>query len=98
MGTPAKADTAKTSDNVTVTTSTTAIVAANSNRHELILTNDGTNVVYLALATSLSAPTAVANKGIRLNPGGGCYQTDSFTGAVAGIASGGSSVVCVTEI
>jgi hypothetical protein len=51
--------------------------------------------VYLGLGA-----TAVANKGIRLNPEGGSFemnQDNLFVGAINGIAVGGTSVVTVFE-
>ena len=81
-------------DAVDVTTDSTSVVAANGNRIELTLQNDhASQVVYLSLGG-----TAVANKGIRLNPGGGSYTTSAYTGAINAISVGGTSAVLITEI
>lgn len=82
---------------VTVTTSSTAIVSADPGRREITIVNDGANIVYLALQSSGSAPTAVANSGIRLNASGGSYTTNLFEGAIAGIALTASCVVTVAN-
>lgn len=75
------------------------IVGANNNRQELtVINDDATNVVYLALQTSDSAPTPVLNSGIRLNAAGGSWTTRTFRGSVYGIAKTGTCVVTVTEI
>lgn len=89
---------AKTCGAVSVTTSSTAILAANTSRRSVTIVNDGSNVVYLAVTTSFgTAPTAVANSGVRLNASGGSWYQEDFSGAVAGIAVGGTSVVTVLE-
>lgn len=80
---------------VSVTTSNTAIVSSNVGRQYLVIVNDGANPVYLSLGG-----TAVANSGIRLNAQGGSIeltQDNLFTGAISGIAVGGTSVVTVFE-
>lgn len=84
-----------TNTSASVTTSNTSIVAGNSGRQYLVLVNDGANPVYLGFGA-----TAVANKGIRLNASGGTLeinQDNLFTGAINGIATGGTSVVTVFE-
>ena len=52
--------------NADVTTSSSFIVAANSNRKQLIVTNNSDAIIYLA-----TGKDAVLNTGIRLNPAGG---------------------------
>lgn len=89
-----QSDTAKNGgDAVSVTTSTTAVVAANPRRVEVTLVNDGANVIYLGLGQA-----AVANKGIRLAASGGSYTTSAFNGAINAIAVTGTTVLCFTEI
>lgn len=84
-----------TNTNVSVATSSTAILAKNTARNHAIIINDSSNVIYLGLGTA-----AVANKGIRLNASGGSYEINGdnlFIGAINGIAVGGSSNVTVLE-
>jgi len=45
------------------------VVRPRSNRRRLLLTNDGTDIIYLA-----KADAAVINSGIRLNAAGGWYE------------------------
>lgn len=93
---PVKTDTAATGTGaVSVTTSNTAIVAANRNRVEVQLQNDhATQAVYLSLGG-----TAVANTGFRLLPAAAnTFRTSAYTGAISGISVGGTSVVLVTEV
>lgn len=87
-------DTAQTPKGaVSVATSDTLLVPVNPNRVELTITNDSTNIVYLALGA-----TAEANKGIRLNANGGSYTTSSYDGEVRAIALTGASVVTFVEV
>ena len=81
---------------VSVLTTSTLIIAANSKRHGLTLVNDGAYPVYLFFG----AGPAVANSGLRLNANGGATQLDCnalWLGAVYGIAVGGTSNVTVAE-
>lgn len=91
---------ARTSGAVSVAITSTPVVSANDARVELTITNDGANVVYLQLNTTdgTSTPTAVASQGIRLAASGGSWTTNSYTGAVAGIALTGATNVTVVEI
>jgi hypothetical protein len=92
-------DTAKTSGSVSVLVASTVVAADNPQRVEITVVNDSVNVVYLQLATVTgTAPTAVANSGIRLNANGGSWTSHSYSGPVAGIAVGGSSNVTVAEV
>lgn len=93
------ASVAKTSGSVSVTTSSTAILAANTSRRTLTIVNtDGTNPVSLAFTTSFgTAPTATANSGVKL-AAGASFSIDGYSGAVAGIATGGTVVVTVLEV
>jgi hypothetical protein len=79
---------------VSVGDSTTEIVDPFTGRYELTIVNDSDEVIYLGLDED-----AVLNEGVRLNPNGGSFSTDVFTGAVDGIcASGASGNVTVLEI
>lgn len=95
-----KYDVARQSTSATVSTSSSKIVSSNPSRAEVTIVNDhASNVVYLALQTSVNAdPTAVSGSGVRLNAGGGSYTTDQFTGSIAAIATGLSTNVTITEI
>lgn len=70
------------------------IVASNSSRTGLIITNLSVNRVFIGLGA-----TAVLNSGISLYPGG-TYQMSEFdftTGAVNAVASAASSTVSIQE-
>jgi hypothetical protein len=96
----ALAQAAKTSGAVSVATTTTTVVQANVGRRELTITNDGANVIYLALNTGdgTTVPAAVANSGVRLAATGGSWTTNAYKGPVAGIALTGATVVTVIDI
>lgn len=95
----ARRDIAKTSGTVAVLVTDTAVVAANLNRVEVTIVNDGANTVYLQLQTAVATTNAaVAGQGIRLNPNGGAWTNTNYVGAVRGIASGGTSNITVCEI
>lgn len=84
-----------TNESVTVGTSTTAILAANGQRHYAAIINSGSYPVYLGIGAE-----AVANKGIYLAPSGGSYEINEqnlFIGAINGIAVGGDSNVTVVH-
>lgn len=91
-------DTALTSGAVSVLITSTAILADRAGRAEVTIVNtDATNPVYLAFSTSFGvAPTAVAVNGIKLAPGAS-WTSGAYTGAIAGIAVGGTVVVTVAE-
>jgi len=60
------------------------VLAANGNRVDADITNDGDNIVYLARGHA-----AVMGMGQRLNPNGGTYHIGTnnlFKGAIYGIA------------
>jgi hypothetical protein len=82
-----------------VTAASQVALAANANRKYAVLQNDSVNDIYLFLG----AGPAVANKGIRLNAGGGSYELRSadgslYTGAVYAIAAvAGPSNLLITE-
>jgi len=85
-----------TSSRITVTTSSTDILASSTPRQYAAIVNDGSNVVYL----NFNGATAVANSGLRLNANGGTFEITSenlYKGQITAIASGGSSVVTVVE-
>lgn len=93
-------DSAEISGAVSVLVTNTVVAAKHQGRQEITVVNDhATQVVYLALSTTPDvAPTAVANSGIRLNPGGGTWTSHVYRGAVAGISVGGTSVVTIVDI
>ncbi len=69
---------------VEVGLASTLVLAANPNRVDCDLVNDGDNVIYLARGNA-----AVMNAGIRLNPNGGSYHMGTnnlFYGAIYGIS------------
>ncbi len=76
-----------TNFNVSVGSSNTQVLAANSSRKLLILVNDSDEDIYIALGA-----TATLNSGIRLNKKGGSLTLDDpkYTGVVNAICSSGS--------
>lgn len=83
--------------NITIGTTSTQLVAANTNRKGLIIGVAGTgNIVSLGLGVA-----AIANKGIVLkNAGLDVWKMDQYsfyTGAVNGVANGANTVVVIQE-
>ncbi len=81
--------------NVSVTASSTEIVAANTARKWLVLTNIGNRDVYMAVGQ-----TALDQKGALLGKGGGSIAlgVDMITTeAINGITSAGSATVMILE-
>lgn len=92
-------DVAKTSSAVSVATSSTVVAIANPDRQEIVVVNDGANIIYLQLSTVPGvAPTAVANQGARIAAGGGSWSSAVYTGPVAAIALTGATVMTVMEV
>ena len=82
-------------DGVSVGATTTQVLAVNTARTFAALVNDSDEIIYLSLSG-----TAIANKGIRLNVGGGSYEinmTNLYTGAVFAICASGSKNMTVAE-
>lgn len=89
-----KATTA-TNTSVTVGTSSTAVLAANTDRKILILVNASDEAIYISLSS-----TAVQGDGIYLSPSGGALTLDlqgMYTGAVSAICASGSKELTVME-
>jgi predicted nucleic acid-binding Zn-ribbon protein len=83
------------SDGVTVGSSSTTILAANTNRKDAIIVNDSDQIIYLKRGTG-----AELNKGIRLNANGGSYEinlNNLYKGIITGICTDGSKDVTVSE-
>lgn len=86
------------SNQAVVLTSST-LVQATTTRQYLVIVNDSSNVVYLAL--NGNAP-AELNKGIRLNASGGAYEimageANLYYGAIRAIADGGTATVTISS-
>lgn len=83
---------------VSVAVTSTAALAANTNRVGALLVNDSDTTIYLKLGAA-----AVVNQGIRLNANGGSLEMNAalgnlYSGAVNAIHGGvGSKVLLVTE-
>lgn len=78
------------STGVTVTSSSTSVLAASSGRVYAVFVNDSSNPIYLTLG-----PTAVSGSGVRLNADGGSYEinlSNDYIGVVTAIASGNSNL------
>jgi hypothetical protein len=80
---------------VPVATTSITLAAANANRRQLLLFNDGSNVVYIAFAATATS-TAFSVR-IAAN---GFYETplNGYTGIVTAIRTSGSGAVRVTEV
>lgn len=76
--------------NVTMTGSTLQLLAANANRAEVIITNNGTVNVFIAYGTAAISATGI------LLPAGTTIADDVFQGAINAI--GASGVVSVMEV
>jgi hypothetical protein len=83
-----------TNFNVSVGTSSTQVLAANSNRKLLILVNDSDEAIYVSLGA-----TATLNNGIRLNANGGALALDNpiFKGVVNAVSQNGSKTLVGAE-
>ena len=84
-----------TDDSVTVGAASTTILAANSKRTNVVLTNDSDETIYIS-----RGDTAVMNKGIRVNANGGSYEIgvlNMYRGIVTGICASGGMNMCVSE-
>lgn len=77
----------------TVGSSSTTVLAANSDRIRATFINDSDETIYLKLGTG-----AELNKGIRLNANGGAWVETDYTGIVTAICSSGGKNLCVTEV
>lgn len=84
-----KADTTK----VSVGSTSTAIVASNNARIQVVLVNDSDETIYLGYAEA-----AVLNEGIRLNANGGSIIEERFTGAINAISTSGGKNLTVVDI
>ena len=85
-----------TNTSVSVGSSSTSILVANTSRKTATFVNDSDEVIYLTLGEY----DAIMNKGIRLNANGGSYEinvTNLYNGAITAICTSGSKNLCVTE-
>lgn len=89
---------ARTSSAVNVGTGSTPVLDADPSRQTVILTNDGANIIYVALSTDEEPPTAVANSGGRLNANGGTITLEGYQGPIAAIALTAATNLCILEI
>ena len=87
--------TSSTTGSVSVGSTSTTILSADSDRKFAVIVNDSDETVYLSLTA-----TALMNQGIRINANGGWYEINStnlYTGIITGICSSGSKVVTYSE-
>lgn len=95
-------DVAKTSGTIAVLVTSTVVSVANANRVDIIIENDGANIVYLQLQTVPGTPpTAVAGQGLRLAAAGtsaSIARLTDFGGAIAAIALVGTTNITVAEL
>ncbi len=83
-----------TNFSVSIGTSSTQVLAANSGRKLLILVNDSDEPIYVSLGA-----TATLNNGIRLNASGGALALDNpiYKGVVNAISANGSKTLVGAE-
>ena len=84
-----------TNTKVTVGSTSTLILAANSARGFATIVNDSDETIYLGFGEA-----AVLNEGLRIASSGGGYEINStnlFIGPIYGISTSGSKVVSVME-
>lgn len=84
-------DTATTTS-IPVTSTSTAVISANTNRKELIIYNDSNRSVWLTFGV-----TATLNSGINL-PSKGTWVETVYRGQVSGIVTTGTSDLRITEV
>ena len=92
IGSPTVA-TANVTTAISVGTSSTTVLASNSDRIEAIIVNDSDETVYLNLSG-----TAVMNEGVRLNASGGALALNTYTGIITAICTSGGKNLTVTEL
>lgn len=81
--------------NISVGSSTTKVLDANTSRRFVKIVNDSSEVIYLALGD-----TAVLNKGIRLSASGGSFSINAlnlYQGIIHAICTSGSKNITVVE-
>ncbi len=88
-----KTSASTTSGKVSVGSSSTQILAANTSRIAAIVVNDSDEDVYVNLSG-----TAVMNEGVLLTANGGSLREEAYTGEITGICTSGSKNVTVTEL
>lgn len=84
-----------TNSNVSVSTTTTPVLSANTARQYILFTNDSANTIYLSLSG-----TATSSKGIRLNANGGTYEINQdhlYIGAISAVAQTATSTLMYVE-
>ncbi len=87
--------TANSPTNVTCNSATTALVSSNTSRKGLVITNTGSEDVFIGIGAS-----AEVNKGIYLVAGGGTWAMDEYTfttQAINGITTTSTSNVSIQE-
>ena len=71
------------------------VLGDNPGRTYALLVNDGTDDIYLGMGIP-----AVANRGIRVNNGGGNYEinlTNPWTGEIYAVAASGTPALLIQE-
>lgn len=80
---------------LTLSTTQEQILGKNPFRVYALLVNDGSDNIYLGMGKS-----AVSNRGIRLNSGGGSYEINLMNpwhGEICAVAAAGTPVLLVQE-
>ena len=71
------------------------VLGDNPSRLYALLVNDGTDDIYLGMGIS-----AIANRGIRINNGGGSFEinlTNPWTGEIYAVAAAGTPALLIQE-
>jgi len=78
---------------VTVGSSSTTVLAANTGRKGFSLVNDSDETIYVSFSG-----TAVSGEGIRLNEKGGSVTDDVYQGVITAICASGGKNLTVIEL
>lgn len=85
-----------TDRSATVATSSGQLMAANANRTRLIVKNDGANAIWINLGGAAAATAGGGN--YKIASGGGFFELEGYTGAVAAIAETSAVNVSAREL
>lgn len=85
-----------TYNQVAMSTSAASIIAANTDRKQLILKNTGSEIVYIGNSASVVSTANNSNGGYPIGVGEEFHLND-YTGIVYGITSTGTSTISVIE-
>ena len=78
----------------TASTTSQEFLDVNPARFKAIFYNNGANVLYLKLGEDASSTDYT----VQLDPGGGYFDIDKYTGKISGVWAGGGGQLQVTEL